>query len=1059
MALSFVSFGIIVSNKPEIKEGWTGMKSLYELCVPRESVFDETKREDVLDITDLIENRISPEKFFEETYITQGMKMLFDAAFKRFHRKGQYGVIKLAQAMGGGKTHSMIALGLLAKYPWLRPRILGEQYKDSYLGEVRVVAFTGRESDAPFGIWGAIAEQLGKKEYFKDYYSPLQAPGMTAWVNLLKGEPLLILLDELPPYLENARSKVIGESNLAEVTTTALANLFNAIAREELSNVCLVISDLKATYEIGSELLQSSFKELENEVNRFALTIEPVQQSSDEVYHILRKRLFQKLPDEQEINEVALAYKSAVNEARQMGYTGISADQIYLGIKDSYPFHPSIRDLYARFKENPNFQQTRGLIRLMRSIVRQLYSGEEPLAKRRYLINVYDFDLSDPEMYTTVVQIKPSLENAIAHDVFSNGKSVAEIYDAKMKQPYAQEVGKLILVSSLADVPHALLGLSESEILGYLCEPNKNMGDVKKALQDFVMTAWYINTDRDGRIFFQNVKNIIAEMNSLVDSYDNESAKKELRKYLEEKFRPRIGDCYQKVLVFPALGEIELEIDKVTLVIVEPYDKSYDLNPEVREFYEYQRYKNRVMFLTGERKTMENVYLKAKEYKAINAIINRMKEENVRDNDPQLQRAFEKLHRIELELLQSLRETFQSLYYPTKQGLTKADFYMEFLGNEYNGEKQIRELLLKRQKFTDEVDDDNFRKKCETRLFTQKEMRWQDVKERAAMNPEWQWHEPSALDILLKNMIKKGIWRENGGYIDKGPFPKEKTSVRVQLLRYDEETGEAVLRLTPIHGDKIYYEINGTPTTASNLVENPDEFRTKELKITFLCVDSTNEHETGEPVHWENKITLKGRIYDKNGKKVLELRAAPSHEVKIRYTTDGSNPKEYGGLYDSEVELPSNATIVLAVAEARGICSEVIQLKVEKSDEIVIDPSRKLRLSKTIRCPDKKTTYEELSLLKKYGVTLSDVRITVYAGSSMSGGNYVDISIGKEISWSSEVIEKILDDIRGTLKDGDNVSITLEYGLADFDTGQAFLDYIAEKKKSLSEFKKGEIIQ
>ncbi|WP_296648910.1 DUF499 domain-containing protein, partial [Romboutsia sp. 13368] len=76
-----------------------------------------------------------------------------------------------------------------------------------------VVGFIGRESDAEFGIWGSIAEQLGKKDQFKNYYSPLQAPGQSAWVNLLKGQPLLILLDEIPPYLVNAKSKAIGNSN------------------------------------------------------------------------------------------------------------------------------------------------------------------------------------------------------------------------------------------------------------------------------------------------------------------------------------------------------------------------------------------------------------------------------------------------------------------------------------------------------------------------------------------------------------------------------------------------------------------------------------------------------------------------------------------------------------------------------------------------------------------------------------------------------------------------------------------------------------------------------
>jgi hypothetical protein len=37
------------------------------------------------------------------------------------------------------------------------------QSHDPNLGKVRVAAFTGRESDAPFGIWGVIAEQIGKK--------------------------------------------------------------------------------------------------------------------------------------------------------------------------------------------------------------------------------------------------------------------------------------------------------------------------------------------------------------------------------------------------------------------------------------------------------------------------------------------------------------------------------------------------------------------------------------------------------------------------------------------------------------------------------------------------------------------------------------------------------------------------------------------------------------------------------------------------------------------------------------------------------------------------------
>jgi len=1036
------------------------MKTLFELCQPRESVFDETKRDDVLDLTDLIENRIDPHRFFEENYITQGMKVLFETAFKRFHRQSATGVIKLTQSMGGGKTHNMIALGLLAKHPELRGKVLGDRFKGSHLGKIKVVAFTGRESDAPYGIWGAIAEQLGKKEVFKDYYSPLQAPGQTAWINLLKGEPLLILLDELPPYLENAKSKMIGDSNLATVTTTALANLFNALGKEELSNVCLVISDLKATYESGSELLQSSFKELENEVNRSALNIEPVSTTSDEIYHILRKRLFKELPDENEINDIANAYKQAVLEAKQMGYTNLSPEQIFVGIKDSYPFHPSIRDLYARFKENPGFQQTRGLIRLMRIIISQLYRGDVPKAKEKYLVSVYDFDLNDPEMLTAVTQIKPSLANAIAHDIAANGKAVAEIVDASMNETYMQDLAKLILVSSLADIPNALLGLSLQETIGYLCEPKKDITRVKKALDEFMMRAWYLYTDRDGRLFFKNTKNLIAELNSLVDSYDNESAKKELRTFLEEKFKPTLADCYQKVQVFPAVDEIDLTEDKVLLVLFEPYIGGSGLHPDLQKFYENERYKNRVMFLSGSRSTMDKLLQAAKEHKAINQIISRMEEEKVPENNPQYQKALEKRDRIKLELLQAARETFVQLYYPTKTGLLKADFFMEFTGNDYNGEKQIRDVLLQRQKFTLDVTDDTFRKKCEDRLFTQKEMRWSDVRERAAVNPSWQWHIPRALDDLKDNMLKKGIWRENGGYIEKPPFPKEKTNVLIQEIRRDDDTGEVTLKLIPQYGDKVYYEIGAPATTASNLVENPNEFKTKELKLSFLCVDSKGEHETGDPVEWRNKITLKYRIYDRGNDKVVELKSAPA--VPIKYTTDGSNPKEYGGYYDGEIIVPKNATYVLAVAEAKGIYSDTLPIKIdwENGETITIAKDKPLKLFKRYKTNDTAETYQELDLLKKHKAQLSDVIVTFYKIDEQNNDkSWIELTVDSSMKIEIEKLVNSMNNIRDNFMNEGKVTISLEYGIARFATGQDFLDWVAGKKKTLQDFTEQEIVQ
>jgi hypothetical protein len=117
------------------------MKTLSQLCKPRDSVFDPQKRDTVLDLTDLVDDRIDPAEFFAENHITEGMKALLEHGMRRLEGKSDQGVFKLKQAMGGGKTHNLLALGLLARHAEFRERVLGSFYKpDPSLGPVKVVA-------------------------------------------------------------------------------------------------------------------------------------------------------------------------------------------------------------------------------------------------------------------------------------------------------------------------------------------------------------------------------------------------------------------------------------------------------------------------------------------------------------------------------------------------------------------------------------------------------------------------------------------------------------------------------------------------------------------------------------------------------------------------------------------------------------------------------------------------------------------------------------------------------------------------------------------------------
>ena len=499
------------------------MQTVKQACVPRPGTFDPSRRDTVLHLGDLVAERIDPVAFFAENYITEGMRTLLTEGFRRLEGASTQGVFKLTQAMGGGKTHNLLALGLLAKHPAHRAEVMGAFYTpNAALGPVRVVAFSGRESDAPLGIWGAIAEQLGKRDQFNDYYSPLTAPGLTAWVNLLKGEPLVIMLDELPPYFVNAAARSIGNSDLAAVTTTALANLLEALGREELANVCVVIADLAANYQAGSAQINAALQDLEGETGRAAMNLEPVRMNTDEFYHILRKRLFEKLPSEAEVAEVAQGYAKAVRDAKQMDVTNASPEQFAADVAQSYPFHPALRDLYARFRENQGFQQTRGLIRLMRIVVSRIWSSE----RDPYLIAAHDLDLANRETLTEINQINSTLENAIAHDIASNGKAVAETVDANLGTGEdAQDVMRLLLIASLANVPNAVKGLTVPEVVANLCAPGRDIAHLQNDIVARLATAaWYLHSTNDGRLHLRNVQNLVARVTTTAGAYLRDQA-------------------------------------------------------------------------------------------------------------------------------------------------------------------------------------------------------------------------------------------------------------------------------------------------------------------------------------------------------------------------------------------------------------------------------------------------------------------------------------------------------------------------------------------------------
>src|SRR5699024_11552915 len=99
--------------------------------------------------------------------------------------------------------------------------------------------------------------------------------------------------------------------------------------------------------------------------------------------------------------------------------------------------------------------------------------------------------------------------------------------------------------------------------------------------------------------------------------------------------------------IFHTISDNKLERYKVTLILSEPNKDSTGLNPDLKKFFEDTTFKNRVMFLTGQRNSMDNLVEKGKEYTAINDIISKMKhEEKLSETDPQYQQTLDLFSKI-----------------------------------------------------------------------------------------------------------------------------------------------------------------------------------------------------------------------------------------------------------------------------------------------------------------------------------------------------------------------------------------------------------------------------
>lgn len=120
------------------------IKTVKQACRFNAGIHDYRMSQGIENLAELIGDEGDGREFFSRNFVTHGMAQLFREGLLRLSGKSDQAVFELTQAMGGGKTHMMIALGLLARHPHLRHEVLPADLKERIdFGQARIAAFNG----------------------------------------------------------------------------------------------------------------------------------------------------------------------------------------------------------------------------------------------------------------------------------------------------------------------------------------------------------------------------------------------------------------------------------------------------------------------------------------------------------------------------------------------------------------------------------------------------------------------------------------------------------------------------------------------------------------------------------------------------------------------------------------------------------------------------------------------------------------------------------------------------------------------------------------------------
>jgi hypothetical protein len=769
-----------------------------------------------------------------------------------------------------------------------------------------------------------------------------------------------------------------------------------------------------------------------------------VQQNTGEVFAIVRKRLFDGLPGQDRIDEVAQAYVTALQKAKRVDSIPSTPEAFVERIRETYPFHPSIRDIVARFAENRGYQKTRALIRLMRLAVRgALARNDNP-----FLIGLHHLDFNDQATLEEIRKINPAYSNAISHDVADKGQALAERIDQADGGPAATDVAKVLLMSSLSAAETPLRGLTDGELIEDLIDPLRQTFEIKGALSRLQGQAWYLFQGVDQRVFFGQTANVTAEITEIAQNIADEQVDQTLREKLREVFAPRTVQLYSdRPAILPALDEIALDDERPTLVVLErPADR---LPADFQDWWNKQDLQNRVLVLTADPNAVSTLRLSARRMRAIVKVEERIRAQHGQGS-PQMTELIAVRDREAANFTSALRETFKTIVFPMTRMLRRIeDFRMEFDRNDYSGEQQIIDTLTKRGKFipSEQFDAkfDTVRQDAEDILFDADAVQVGSLKRNAAIRPGWFWLPRNGLDHLIKTSVQRGFWREKDGLVAKKWERRTSVVVRQDDFASDPmETGSFVLNVTAEDADTIFVSESGPPDPAKAAKVSGRVYNTTAPTVWFVAVDSKGQATTGDAVEWRAPILVKPDVIRVSGGYRVALKAIPRAAV-IRATFDGSDPHSAPEIEAGDVDAPKGATELRVVAEVGGAFGPEERAPLGSGLEDrggagptqtkpVLKPDSPVRLVSRFEPRDTAAAFSALDRLSK----IPDAKVeggSVDLNGQRSESDYLALRLGSAVAIPAADLDKAVKEL-ARLLDAPQPSVKLRIDAIAFPSGR-----------------------